>query len=112
MVRELSTSRAFSPSGVKGDELAAVEFVPFDDLLALDHFADVAVDRPQADPRRRPDVLRFSAAVTRDAGSAARGGTPRRGPSSPSIIGFGVTLAARHPHLMQPNRLRLGRRPH
>jgi hypothetical protein len=111
MVGELSTSRAFGPSGVKGDELAAVEFVPFDDLLALDHFADVAVDRPQGDPRRRPDVLRLFGDGYARCRLNCSGGTPRRCPSSPSIIGFGVTLAARHPHLMQPNRLRLGAGP-
>jgi hypothetical protein len=88
MVRELSTSRAFSPSGVKGDELAAVEFVPFDDLLALDHFADVAVDRPQGDPGRRPDVLRLFGDGYARCRLSCSGGTPRRCPSSPSIIGL------------------------
>jgi hypothetical protein len=77
-VRELSTSRAFGPSGVKGDELAAVEFVPFDDLLALDHFADVAVDRPQGDPRRRPDVLRLFGDGYARCRLSCSGGTPRR----------------------------------
>jgi hypothetical protein len=70
MVRELSISRAFSPSRVKGDELAAVEFVPFDDLLALDPFADVAVDRPQtghdflAAIREARNSLRWSPAAS------------------------------------------------
>ena len=76
MVRELSTSRAFGPSGVKGDELAAVEFVPFDDLLALDHFADVAVDRPQGDPGRRPDVLRLFGDGYARCRLSCSGGTP------------------------------------
>jgi hypothetical protein len=40
---------------VKGDELAAVEFVPFDDLLAFDHFADVASTGRRACQRERPD---------------------------------------------------------
>jgi hypothetical protein len=68
MVRELSTSRAFGPSGVKGDELAAVEFVPFDELLSLDHFADVAVDGRRAIRVAGPTSSGFSATVTPDAG--------------------------------------------
>ena len=68
MVRELSTSRAFGPSGVKGDELAAVEFVPFDDLLG-----SIISPMSQSTGRRAirvagPTSSGFSATVTPDAG--------------------------------------------